>query len=228
MRLSISVLCCVVVGSSASPPCTAPTAMSTTGKLWRMISFNCIGEASGLPDPAAFKVDSIILTRDGTLGTLLSAQHDGKKWQGSLVARGLSSARGYMARGLSSAREKYKFYSGGTILTQHGGDALVDPAGYAALQPDPDNVQVVLHEGWNWIGHAPPISYSINSGIEVLSGEFTANDQFKTRSGNSASIATYDGAQFQGRLTELEPGKGYQVKVAQAVTFRYKVVTKVV
>ena len=217
MRLSISVLCCVVVGSSASPPCTAPTAMSTTGKLWRMISFNCIGEASGLPDPAAFKVDSIILTRDGTLGTLLSAQHDGKKWQGSLVARGLSSARGYMARGLSSARG-YK----------HGGGALVDADGYAALQPDPDNVQVVLHEGWNWIGHAPPISYSINSGIEVLSGEFTANDQFKTRSGNSASIATYDGAQFQGRLTELEPGKGYQVKVAQAVTFRYKVVTKVV
>ena len=217
MRLSISVLCCVVVGSSASPPCTAPTAMSTTGKLWRMISFNCIGEASGLPDPAAFKVDSIILTRDGTLGTLLSAQHDGKKWQGSLVARGLSSARGYMARGLSSARG-YK----------HGGGALVDADGYAALQPDPDNVQVVLHEGWNWIGHAPPISYSINSGIEVLSGEFTANDQFKTRSGNSASIATYDGVQFQGRLTELEPGKGYQVKVAQAVTFRYKVVTKVV
>ena len=214
MRLSISVLCCVVVGSSASPPCTAPT-MSTTG--WRMISFNCIGEASGLPDPAAFKVDSIILTRDGTLGTLLSAQHDGTRWQGSLVARGLSSARGYMARGLSSARG-YK----------HGGGALVDADGYAALQPDPDNVQVVLHEGWNWIGHAPPISYSINSGIEVLSGEFTANDQFKTRSGNSASIATYDGAQFQGRLTELEPGKGYQVKVAQAVTFRYKVVTKVV
>ena len=184
-----------------------------------MISYNCIGEASGLPDPAAFKVDNIILTRDGTLGTLLFAQHDGTKWQGSLVARGLSSARGY----------KF-FYSGdiGTILTQHGGDALVDPAGYAALHPDPDNDQVVLHEGWNWIGHSPPVSYGINSGIEVVSGQFSPNDQFKTRSGDFASIASYDGAQFQGDLTELKPGVGYQVKVAQAVTFRYKVVTKVV
>jgi len=216
MRLSISVLCCLVAGSSASPPCTAPK-MNTTG--WSMISFNCIGEASGLPDPAAFKVDNIILTRDGTLGTLLFAQHDGSKWQGSLVARGLSSARGY----------KF-FYSGdiGTILTQHGGDALVDPAGYAALHPDPDNDQVVLHEGWNWIGHSPPVSYGINSGIEVVSGQFSPNDQFKTRSGDFASIASYDGAQFQGDLTELKPGVGYQVKVAQAVTFRYKVVLEVV
>ena len=35
--------------------------------------------------------------------------------------------------------------------------------------------------------------------------------------------ANYDGERFQGPLTELEPGVGYEVFVAEDVTFRYNV-----
>jgi hypothetical protein len=34
-------------------------------------------------------------------------------------------------------------------------------------------------------------------------------------------VTTYDGSTFQGGLVELKPGVGYEVKVTQAVTFRY-------
>ena len=33
--------------------------------------------------------------------------------------------------------------------------------------------------------------------------------------------ANYDGERFQGPLTELEPGVGYEVFVANSVTFKY-------
>ena len=81
---------------------------------------------------------------------------------------------------------------------------------------------VVLSRGWSWIGHAPFTSYGINTGITAVgSGTFTTDDQIKTRSGNHVSFATHDGSWFQGELYKLEPGVGYVVRVAQAVTFRY-------
>ena len=35
------------------------------------------------------------------------------------------------------------------------------------------------------------------------------------------TFTTYTGSKFEGGLVELTPGVGYEVKVAQAVTFRY-------
>jgi len=72
-------------------------------------------------------------------------------------------------------------------------------------------------------GHAPLISYDINSGIEPVSGQFTYDDQFKTRSGSDVEFATYAGSEFGfvGNLAELKPGSGYEVRVKMAVTFRY-------
>ena len=166
-----------------------------------MLSFNCIGSISNTFAVLAtvqFKIDDKILSRDGFLKF---ATFDGDKWVGGLVAHDeLSPSRGYKI-----------FYSGaeGAVFAQAGDPQL----------PVED---VVLYKGWNWIGHAPLTSYGINTGITVVVGEtFTVDDQIKTRSGSDVSLTTYDGSTFQGGLLELEPGVGYEVKVAQAVTFRY-------
>jgi len=76
-------------------------------------------------------------------------------------------------------------------------------------------------EGWNWIGYPPFEAYNINSNIEVVSGAFSIDDQIKTRSGSTVRLANYGGDDFRGDLFELEPGVGYEFRVAQAVTFRY-------
>ena len=165
-----------------------------------MISFNCIEGSSSLElvlGSATFKTDDKILSREGTL---LFATYTGTMWVGNLVGPpGVSSARGYKI-----------FYSGevGAVLTQSGDAAPVE--------------DVELSRGWNWIGHAPLISYGINSGVTTIGGtEFTVDDQIKTRSGSAVILTTYDGSNFQGKIVELKPHVGYEVKVAQAVTFRY-------
>ena len=186
-----------------SPPPPTPPSVCTDVTLqdrgWQIISFNCIEGASSFElvlGSATFKVDDKILSREGRL---LFATYDGTQWVGNLVTRGFSSARGYKI-----------FYSGdvGAVLAQSGGTAPVE--------------DVELSNGWNWIGHAPLVSYDINSGITTLVGtDFTADDQIKTRSGSAVTFTTYTGWRFEGGLVELTPGLGYEVKVAQAVTFRY-------
>jgi len=146
---------------------------------------------------APFKVDDKIQTRDGGLAL---ATYDGAKWQGTLVRQGFTYAKGYKV-----------FFSGaaGSVIRQSG----------EAQLPVED---VVLSKGWNWVGHAANHrSFNINSGIRPVSGQFTVNDQIKTRFGNYVTFSGYDGSQFQGSLSELEPGAGYEIRVAQAVTFRY-------
>jgi len=182
--------------TSPLPECTDVT-LQTQG--WQIISLNCIEGSSSFElvlGSAAFRVDDKILSREGRL---LFATYEGTKWVGNLVTRGFSSARGYKI-----------FFSGvpGAVLTQRGGAAPVE--------------DVELSRGWNWIGHAPLISYGINSGVTTIGGtEFTVDDQIKTRSGSAVIFTTYDGSNFQGGLLELKPHVGYEVKVAQAVTFNY-------
>ena len=182
--------------TSPLPKCTDVT-LQTQG--WQIISLNCIEGSSSFEHvlgSAAFRVDDKILSREGRL---LFATYEGTKWVGNLVTRGFSSARGYKI-----------FFSGapGAVLTQSGDAAPVE--------------DVELSRGWNWIGHAPLISYGINSGVTTIGGtEFTVDDQIKTRSGSAVTFTTYDGSNFQGGLVELKPGVGYEVKVAQAVTFGY-------
>jgi len=197
--------CCHEVATPTPPPAPPPTPPSDCtdvtlqNKGWQIISFNCIEGASSFElvlGSATFKVDDKILSREGRL---LFATYDGTQWVGNLVTRGFSSARGYKI-----------FYSGevGAVLTQSGGTAPVE--------------DVELSKGWNWIGHAPLVNYPINSGVTTIGGtEFTADDQIKTRSGSAVTFTTYTGSKFEGGLVELTPGVGYEVKVAQAVTFRY-------
>ena len=189
--------------SPPPPPPPPPPPECTDVKLqtqgWQVISFNCIEGSSSFElvlGSAAFRVDDKILSREGRL---LFATYTGTEWVGSLVTRGFSSERGYKI-----------FFSGevGTVLTQSGDAAPVE--------------DVELSRGWNWIGHAPLISYGINSGVTTIGRtQFTVDDQIKTRSGSAVIFTTYDGSSFQGGLLELKPHVGYEIKVAQAVTFGY-------
>ena len=191
---------------AVAPPSPECAKVRLANKGWQLLSFNCIGNMSNTFDVLAtvpWQMDDKLLSREGFLKF---ASFDGDKWVGGLVRYGeLSPSRGYKI-----------FYSGaeGAAFAQTGIPQL----------PVED---VVLLKGWNWIGHAPLTSYDINTGITPVgsvSGEghaFTVDDQIKTRSGRALTFCTYDGATFQGGLRELEPGVGYMVKVAQAVTFRY-------
>ena len=74
------------------------------------------------------------------------------------------------------------------------------------------------------------MSYNLNSGITMkkLDGlniirNFSIDDRFRTRSLSTLLTANYDGEKFQGSLTELEPGVGYEVFVAEDVTFSYNI-----
>ena len=205
MRLFMSVLSCVFASSSASSPCV-DSSLPTTG--WHLISFQCIGLAASFDvlNPAAWKVDDKIIARDGTLEFAILT---GAGWVGNLVPKGLSSEKGYRV-----------FYSGapGTALTQAGG---TDPGDDDGLAPVLRPTDVKLVEGWNWVGHAAPTSYNINSGIAPVSGSFTAKDQIISRSGGVVSRATHDGSAWHGDVLELEPGKGYEIFVAEPVTFSY-------
>ena len=203
MRLFMSVLSCVVAASSS-----CVDSLPTTG--WHLISFQCIGLAASFDvlNPAAWKVDDKIIARDGTLEFAILT---GAGWVGNLVPKGLSSEKGYRV-----------LYSGapGAALTQAGG---TDPG-----DDDDDGLAPVLHpadvelvKGWNWVGHAAPTSYNINSGIAPVDGSFTAQDQIISRSGGVVSRATHDGSAWQGDVLELEPGKGYEIFVAEPVTFSY-------
>ena len=127
------------------------------------------------------------------------ATYTGEEWQGELVTTGLFHAKGYKV---------YFTGTDGSVIKQAGDPHL----------PVED---VMLSAGWNWLGHAPLGNYDINSGIAVVNGQFTVDDMIKTRSGSALISSSYDGSQFQGELSELEPGVGYEIRVAQAVAFRY-------
>ena len=167
-----------------------------------MISFNCIEDSGGsfdiIQNSGIFRTDDKILSRDPQLKFSTLNNDNPPRFVGGLVAHNkLTSSHGYKV-----------FYSGveGQNLIQGGG----------AKFPVED---VVVKPGWNWIGHAPLISYDVNS-IVAVSGQFTHDDQIKTRSGSTLTFCTYSGSKFEPAF-ELKPGVGYEVKVAQAITFRY-------
>ena len=146
-----------------------------------------------------FRTDDKILSRDPQLKFATLNNANPPRFVGGLVSHNkLTSSQGYKV-----------FYSGadGQNLIQGGG----------TKSPVED---VMVKPGWNWIGHAPLISYYVNSGIVAVSGQFTLDDQIKTRSGSTLTFCTYSGSKFEPAL-KLKPGVGYEVKVAQAITFRY-------
>ena len=52
---------------------------------------------------------------------------------------------------------------------------------------------------------------------------FSADDQIKARAGTNLGTSTFSGTSWQGDLGQLAPGIGYEVKVSQAITFKYGV-----
>ena len=67
------------------------------------------------------------------------------------------------------------------------------------------------------------MNYKLNSDLIVKEGKFSIDDRFRTRSLSKLRTANYDGSSFQGDLKELESGVGYEVFVAEDVTFKYNV-----
>ena len=68
------------------------------------------------------------------------------------------------------------------------------------------------------------MSYNLSSDLLLRRGtSWSVDDRFRTRSLNTLLTANWDGAKFQGPLKELQPGVGYEVYVAEEVTFAYDV-----
>ena len=68
------------------------------------------------------------------------------------------------------------------------------------------------------------MSYNLSSDLLLKRGtSWSVDDRFRTRSLNTVLTANWDGAKFQGTLTTLQPGVGYEVYVAEDVTFAYNV-----
>jgi hypothetical protein len=168
-----------------------------------MISFNCVGGLSNtfeVLETASWKTDDKIITRDPFLKF---ATFDGQKFVGGLMNHDqLLPSVGYRV-----------YYTGKPAnLTQTG-------------LPQLPVENVVLEKGWNWIGHAPLKSYSFDS-IEAItrsgsSGQFNVDDQIKMRAGSALKYATYSGAIWAGDIDEFIPGIGYEIKVAEALSFCY-------
>ena len=145
---------------------------------------------------ANWQIDDKIMTRDPFLKF---ATFDGTNFVGGLINHDqLSMSLGYKV-----------LYTGtpGAVLEQTG-------------LPQLPVENVVLHKGWNWIGHAPLSAYSIDDMSPVV-GSFAADDQIKTRRGTFLSFGTFTGAEWAGDLVQLTPGIGYEFKVSQSVTFCY-------
>ena len=165
-----------------------------------MISFNCIGNISNawktLETVSTWGVDDKILTRDPFLKF---ATFTGDKFVGGLINHEqLSISLGYKI-----------YYSGapGAVLEQTG-------------LPQLPVQHVTLNEGWNWIGHAP---LRIVPLIEIapVAGNFSADDQVKTRAGSNVEYTTFTGGHWAGGFDQLTPGLGYAFKVQAQITFSY-------
>jgi len=58
------------------------------------------------------------------------------------------------------------------------------------------------------------VSYNLSSDLILRYGtSWSVDDRFRTRSLNTLLTANWDGAKFQGPLTALQPGVGYEVRV---------------
>ena len=165
-----------------------------------MISFNCIGNVSNsfqvLETVSTWGIDDKILTRDPFLKF---AVFTGTKFVGGLINHDqLSMSLGYQI-----------YYSGapGAVLEQTG-------------LPQLPVQHVTLNEGWNWIGHAPLHIFLLNE-IAPVAGNFSADDQVKTRAGSNLKYSTFTGGDWAGDLVQLTPGLGYAFKVQAQITFSY-------
>lgn len=193
----------------SAPPFLCPDViLKATG--WQMISLHCAGTyiqfrtLNDIMKGVPFEADDQVLVRYPGEG-LVFATYTGTKFVGNLVKRGLTYGKGYKV-----------LYSGAA-------DAVIPQTGY----PGTANGYLAwprLMKGWNYLGHATDVSYNLSSDLILRHGtSWSVDDRFRTRSLNTLLTANWDGAKFQGPLTALQPGVGYEVYVAEDVTFQYDV-----
>lgn len=83
----------------------------------------------------------------------------------------------------------------------------------------PNQVEIGLKTGWNWIGYIPRSATTPTKALALL----TANvgDEVKGQTG----FAQFNGSTWVGTLDKMEPGKGYMYKAAKSQTLQYPIVS---
>ena len=79
-----------------------------------------------------------------------------------------------------------------------------------------EGVAINLVEGWNWLGYCLREQKPLADALSLLN--LTNSDVIISSDGKNA---TYYNGVWYGTLTNLVPGKGYMLKVAEAQTFYY-------
>ena len=75
---------------------------------------------------------------------------------------------------------------------------------------------IALQAGLNWIGYLPEQALDVNTALAELHP--TPGDQIKSQHAFAHYVA---GTGWVGSLSEMEPGQGYVLNVAEAATLRY-------
>ncbi len=70
------------------------------------------------------------------------------------------------------------------------------------------DVEIVAHRGWSWVGFPSKTSVNINDAMAEYSLYAVEGDVVKSLS----EMATFDGTQWIGELTSLNPGFGYMIQ----------------
>ena len=197
---------------------------------WQLISFHCLGmrtDGFDVMDPVqtGFELGDSIATQssmatsqlssasaNGTGNPLVSASFNGTGFDGPLRSMGLSYSLGFRLLYSGPVPTSIRLW-GRPSFDVYGGP------------PELPAMDVVLHQGWNWIGHAPFSAYELAQ-VVVTSGGFSADDLIVTRVGDTVSFSVFDGSAFLGSLATLEQGRGYQVFVSHATTFTYAVASQ--
>ncbi len=79
----------------------------------------------------------------------------------------------------------------------------------------PDEVNIGLNSGWNWLGYIPDTEMSLNDAFAGLNAEM--NDVVKGQD----AFAMYNGSEWIGSLKKLAPASGYMYYANQAKSFMY-------
>jgi hypothetical protein len=74
--------------------------------------------------------------------------------------------------------------------------------------------QIALVSGWNWVAYLPTTAMPIATALASINGHV---QEVKSLT----QSATYNGTTWSGTLTQLEPGKGYAIRVSGAINLIY-------
>ena len=76
------------------------------------------------------------------------------------------------------------------------------------------NTPISLANGWNWAAYYPSSALAIGSALASITGQ-VQQARWQTQS------ALFNGSTWTGDLTQLEPGKGYTIRVSGPATLTY-------